>query len=128
MHNRLRLVCRQAPSNWLLGRPENNEPIIKGVSMKNNYWFPAKKYGYGWGMPCHIYGWIVFVIFIAWFSLSLIYLNPRSHPMGCGISLIGSILFLYSFLKANGEPARWRWGDDVKNKSAQQSDASETMA
>ena len=28
------------------------------------YWFPAKKYGWGWGLPCSWQGWVVFTVYI----------------------------------------------------------------
>jgi hypothetical protein len=29
------------------------------------YWFPAKRYGWGWGLPCAWQGWAVLLIFLA---------------------------------------------------------------
>lgn len=31
---------------------------------KQNYWFPAKRYGWGWGLPTVWQGWVVMTIFI----------------------------------------------------------------
>jgi hypothetical protein len=30
-----------------------------------NYWFPAKRYGWGWGFPVTWQGWVVLVAYIA---------------------------------------------------------------
>ena len=29
------------------------------------YWFPAKRYGWGWGLPITWQGWIVFCVYVA---------------------------------------------------------------
>ena len=43
--------------------------------MKNKsiYWFPAKKYGWGWGIPCSWQGWIVAAFFALLFSGSFVF-------------------------------------------------------
>jgi hypothetical protein len=75
-------------------------------------WFPAKKYGYGWGLPITWQGWV--------FSLSYLLLivggsftltdSPRSTIFFLSFALILSILFIFiCFLK--GEKPQWRWGD-----------------
>ena len=29
------------------------------------YWFPAKRYGWGWGLPVRWQGWVVMAVFAA---------------------------------------------------------------
>ena len=74
-------------------------------------WFPAKKYGRGWGPPNCWQGWVVlavwFVVLAAGIPLAL-----RGHRflfMACTI-LHSAILILICWLK--GEKPRWRWGGD----------------
>ncbi len=31
---------------------------------KNDFWFPKKKYGIGWGLPITWQGWVVLLIYI----------------------------------------------------------------
>jgi hypothetical protein len=35
------------------------------MQTENKYWFPAKRYGYGWGIPNSWQGWVVLVAFVA---------------------------------------------------------------
>lgn len=77
---------------------------------KEQAWFPAKRYGYGWGFPCRWQGWLVLAAYLGAFFACL-----RWIPHGSG-RLIGFMLILTVLIIAlywwKGEPARWRWGDD----------------
>ena len=46
---------------------------------KKKIWFPAKRYGWGWGLPCAWQGWVVLAVWILLMSLSVWGLLPR-HP------------------------------------------------
>jgi len=77
-----------------------------------NYWFPAKRYGWGWGLPLTWQGWLVFAAFFALIGLG-IYLDlpRRSLPaFVLYIVVLVGLLTLVCWLK--GEPPRWRWGND----------------
>ena len=41
------------------------------------YWFPAKTYGWGWGMPVTWQGWVVMVVFMGAMLAGGTYLLPR---------------------------------------------------
>ncbi|RDD82746.1 hypothetical protein DVJ77_04290 [Dyella tabacisoli] len=74
------------------------------------YWFPAKRYGWGWGPPSVWQGWIVFIFFGALQVGGGVFLLPL-HP-GAFLAYSGvlcSVLVAVCWLK--GEPPRWRWGD-----------------
>lgn len=75
------------------------------------YWFPAKRYGWGWGPPCTWQGWIVFIIY---FALVIVGIPFIQVAVG-GIVYIAYVLILTVALIAicwiTGEPPRWRWGD-----------------
>jgi hypothetical protein len=80
------------------------------VSPEPKYWFPAKRYGWGWGIPSSWQGWLVMVLFVALLVLGTVLLPPRSN--------IGAFLLYVVILSAaliavcwvKGEPPRWRWG------------------
>ncbi len=88
-------------------RPDDKERI---------YWFRAKRYGWGWGLPCNRQGW---VFFISWLVLNLgvtallVYSNrPQSDMM---LLIYWQVLMLVIMILVcvwKGEPARWRWGGD----------------
>lgn len=77
-------------------------------------WFPAKKYGWGWGFPCSWQGWVVLLLYLALGSAGVVLLATKLHPvlgLALGIAylvLLSIIVFLIYLLK--GEKPRWRWG------------------
>jgi hypothetical protein len=71
------------------------------------YWFPAKLYGWGWGLPAAWQGWMVLAIWgtvlavmgpiIALDSIALFFVFIAAMTVG-----------LVAVCWAKGEPARWR--------------------
>ena len=76
------------------------------------YWFPAKRYGWGWGPPVTWEGWIVVATFFA-LVIAGIFLVPPQQSMP---AFVGYVIALTVVLTAicwlKGEPPRWRWGND----------------
>lgn len=88
---------------------ERNQPIKKGTP---RYWFRAKRYGWGWGLPCDWQGWLVLIVFITVCFLA---------PVVCGDSLVSNVsvvlaaaAVLVAICYWKGEPPRWRWGQKTK--------------
>jgi len=74
------------------------------------YWFPAKRYGWGWGLPTTWEGWVVFVAFIVLLVLAGVAFPPRTKRpafLAC-VLVLGGLLLTVCWLK--GEPPHWRWG------------------
>ena len=87
------------------------------MSDKPPYWFPAKRYGWGWGLPTAWQGWVVM---LAWFALLLAgalwlvssdWLVPSKRVLAFlgYVLLISGALFVVCW--RTGEPPRWRWGE-----------------
>jgi hypothetical protein len=76
------------------------------------YWFPAKRYGWGWGPSATWQGWSVLAAFVGLLVVGALVLPPnRSLPIFLGYAaLLAVALVAVCWLK--GEPPRWRWGDD----------------
>jgi uncharacterized membrane protein YhaH (DUF805 family) len=76
------------------------------------YWFPAKRYGWGWGIPRTWQGWAVLVGFVALISAGTTLFPPRTELA----AYLGYVVVLAAILIAvvwmTGEPPRWRWGED----------------
>jgi hypothetical protein len=74
------------------------------------YWFPAKRYGWGWGLPITWQGWIVFGVYFALFVIGVFLFPPRGHTGAfvAYVVLITAGLVVVCYVK--GEPPRWRWG------------------
>jgi len=73
------------------------------------YWFPAKRYGWGWGVPATWQGWCILALYVVAVTIVGVVVTPRSILISCGIVALLSI-FLVTICYAKGEPPRWRWG------------------
>jgi len=74
-------------------------------------WFPAKRYGWGWGLPVAWQGWVVLLVYMV-----LLYLGVKEYLRApdlmffayLAVITLGLIVICYK----KGEPPRWRWGED----------------
>lgn len=76
------------------------------------YWFPARRYGWGWGPPVTWQGWVVIAIWFAILAVGLIVLLSRRETLPWSllyVVLMSVVLTLICYWK--GEPPSWRWGD-----------------
>ncbi len=77
------------------------------------YWFPAKRYGWGWGMPSCWQGWCVLAAYVVGIALLAFLYPPASDDSQVFFAgLIGLSVVLVAVCWFKGEPPRWRWGDD----------------
>jgi hypothetical protein len=82
-----------------------------GDVLKNNLWFKAKTYGYGW-TPSTWQGWSVTVVY---FFLVLIPLSLFSKEIEANMevflsfTILLTILFVFICYK-KGETPSWNWG------------------
>ena len=82
------------------------------MAQDQEYWFPAKRYGWGWGPPATWQGWAVLAAFVLLVVIGAIIVPPhRSTAEFVGYVVILSIA-LTGVCWWKGEPPRWRWGDD----------------
>jgi hypothetical protein len=75
------------------------------------YWFPAKRYGWGWGVPCTWQGWVVMTLWMTVFIPGSHWLALRSLPLFF-LFVAGMSAGLIAICYAKGEPPRWRWGGE----------------
>lgn len=80
---------------------------------ENKLWFPAKKYGYGWGFPNCWQGWLViagyYVLVVA--GALLILIQRKSVP--AFLAYVGIVtVALILICRWKGERPRWRWGKE----------------
>lgn len=77
------------------------------TAQDQHYWFPAKRYGWGWGFPRTWEGWTVMLGFVA--LVLLIAVVGQGEVWRIPAIVVATVVFLLICLK-KGEPARWRWG------------------
>ena len=83
---------------------------------KNKAWFPAKRYGIGWGFPNCWQGRVVVAAWVLLLVVGTILLRPDHHPVAYVVynSVVTALLLVV--IIAKGERMRWRWGGDSDRK------------
>ena len=83
------------------------------MQAKPPYWFPAKRYGWGWGLPAAWQGWTVLALYAVLLALGFA-LFPPHRGLGAFLAYIVALTaLLVAICWLKGEPPRWRWGDDT---------------
>jgi hypothetical protein len=77
---------------------------------ETQYWFPAKRYGWGWGLPRTWQGWVVLAVFLALVGAGILVFSPRQHSLAFFVYNAVLVALLAAVCYATGEPPRWRWG------------------
>lgn len=76
------------------------------------YWFPAKRYGWGWGIPRSWQGWLVLAGFVVLLVLGGL-LFPPKRELGFFLAYVVALcVLLTGICWLKGEPPKWRWGGD----------------
>ena len=75
------------------------------------FWFPAKRYGWGWGLPVRWQGWLVFVGYLGLVYAGIAYFRPRQAALSflLYVAVLTAVLIVIVALKGE-RPVRWRWG------------------
>ena len=76
----------------------------------NDYWFPVKRYGWGWGLPSRWQGWVVIAIYAVLLAAGIVVLRPHAQPVSFVLYTLALSLLLVLVCWWKGEPPRWRWG------------------
>ena len=78
---------------------------------KPQYWFPAKRYGWGWGLPVTWQGWAVLLSYFALIFFGIPYFRPMDNVAGFLVALALASIALVAIVAWKGEkPLAWRWG------------------
>lgn len=78
------------------------------------YWFPAKRYGWGWGPPCTWEGWLVLVTFVGLIVVGAVLFPPNGSLFPYLVYVLTVVALLGGVCWLKGEPPRWRWGNDQR--------------
>ena len=78
--------------------------------MAPRYWFPAKRYGWGWGPPRTWQGWLVLAAFAVLLVLGAVLFLSRQQPGSFVLYSAILSVALVAVCYVTGEPPSWRWG------------------
>lgn len=78
-------------------------------------WFVAKRFGFGWGLPTNVKGWIVYAVFFLTMVITVVVMISETQSVSDAvIGLIPTLGLLLATLTAicykYGEKPEWRWG------------------
>ena len=75
------------------------------------FWFPAKSYGWGWGLPVKWQGWAVLGVYFLLLFLGIKLLHAQGNIDGFFLYLGVLTVALIAVIAVKGErPLGWRWG------------------
>ena len=76
------------------------------------FWFPAKKYGWGWGPPNCWQGWLVICGYIVLVLVAVRRFRVAHQNVKLLLTLVALTAALIGVVALKGEkPWRWRWGN-----------------
>jgi len=102
-------VAIHAASRRWLSFLDHRRLIMK--TNEKQIWFPAKKYGWGWGLPCSWQGWVVLMAYPVLLTAGWLLIGMQHYGLVIAYGVALAIaLFIICLLK--GEKPRWRWGKD----------------
>jgi hypothetical protein len=80
------------------------------LPLESNYWFPAKRYGWGWDLPRAWQGWVVLAIFACLLLGGALVLLPSRRP-GAFVAYSALLcVLLVAVCWVKGERPSWRSG------------------
>lgn len=76
---------------------------------QRHYWFRAKRYGWGWGLPLVWQGWAVLGIYLLLVAVGAAVLLPWYGPEVFFPFIVVMMALLVGTCWVTGEPPHWRW-------------------
>ena len=77
----------------------------------SGFWFPAKRYGWGWGPPVKWQGWLVIAVYVAAILFICVRFPPNRDIAAFLVLVVLTTLGMVFVCWWKGEPPKWRWGD-----------------
>jgi hypothetical protein len=74
------------------------------------YWFRAKTFGWGWGLPTAWQGWVVYAIALLLLVANAFAFPPSQDPLRYVVGFFVVCALLVAVCALKGEPPSWRWG------------------
>lgn len=79
---------------------------------ERRFWFPAKRYGWEWGLPVAWQGWATLALYVGVLLACGALLPPARHPMAFYACAGGATMVLILVCRWKGEKPGWQWGGD----------------
>jgi hypothetical protein len=79
---------------------------------KREIWFPAKRYGWGWGFPVTWQGWLVLTGYVAAVLIATLRLDPEADLVTWALVVVPLTVLLVLICWLRGETPKWRRGDE----------------
>jgi hypothetical protein len=80
-----------------------------------NYWFPVKTYGWGWGCPKCWQGWVVILAYVVLLGGgALVIEHSKRFAQFFTFYSVALSVVLVAVCWWKGEPPRWQWGGNDK--------------
>jgi len=82
------------------------------MAASNEYWFRAKRYGWGWGVPLKWQGWAALALYALAFGAGVLLFPLPTHVVAYVTYSLVITALLIAVCYWKGEPPKWRWGRD----------------
>jgi hypothetical protein len=78
---------------------------------KSDYWFKAKQFGWGWGLPANTSGWLTFGVYIVVVVLleTSFFRFDQITTSSAVLRLVAPTIGLVYIVVKKGEPTKWSW-------------------
>jgi hypothetical protein len=73
------------------------------------FWFPAKRYGWGWGLPVRWQGWVVFGTYLTLICAGKLLFRLKDGNLVVYLVVLTALLIVVVAVKGE-KPLAWRWG------------------
>jgi hypothetical protein len=79
---------------------------------QQQYWFRAKRYGLGWGLPLAWQGWMFFLAWLFPIPLGLLFIGSSSKAGSWAfLAIMVTLLTPICYLRGDPRGRRWQDGD-----------------
>jgi len=85
--------------------------MMQHMETTPRYWFPAKRHGWGWGLPSAWQGWAVLGAYALAILAPAVLLPERLAGLTLVAALVATPVLIWVCLK-KGEPPHVQWGGD----------------
>jgi hypothetical protein len=81
------------------------------MSNEPKFWFPVKRYGWGWGAPVRWQGWAALGVYVALACGGIYYFDTRRAALAFFAYLLALTVVFVAIVALKGEkPVGWRSG------------------